>query len=168
MTYVQITILQVTMAVIVYAIIAKLYVWPRLQKMSVLDALIPLLLLHAFRYIGLMFLVPSVVGDDVPSAWAIPTAYADLATSVLAILAVLALHYRNAAGIPLAWFASLVGMADFLQAYPRAILGEITVGAAYYIPILFNPAMFVSYFMIYKLLISGTRKESSAPSAPRI
>jgi len=32
------------------------------------------------------------------------------------------------------------------------------LGAAYYIPVLFNPAMFVGHFLIFKLLISNMRK----------
>ena len=141
---------------------AHFFVWPRLKKMELQDALIPLLFVLSFRYLGLLFLMPEVMGNTLPPAFAIPTAYGDLATSVLAIIAVLTLRYRKTGGIPLAWLVSLVGTLDFMYGYSVGITLKAQVGGpAYFIPVLFNPAMFVSHFMIWKLLISGTHTSPS-------
>jgi hypothetical protein len=58
-----------------------------LRRRSNADALRPLLTLHAFRFVGLAFLVPGVVSPDLPAAFANPAAYGDLAAAVLALLA---------------------------------------------------------------------------------
>ena len=130
LSYTQIIILQVTLSLSIYAIIAKIYVWPRLTKLALPDALVPLLLLLAFRYLGLVFLIPSVVGTTLPSEFAVPTAYGDLATGVLATAAVLALHYRKAPGIPLTWLVSVLGTLDFMYGYFQGIRLEVELGAA--------------------------------------
>ena len=161
MSYTQVIVLQITLSVVIFTIIAKFYVWPRLEKLALPDALAPLLLLHAFRYLGLIFLVPSVVGT-VPDEFAVPTAYGDLATGVLATAAVLALLYRKAAGIPLAWIVSVLGTVDFMYGYFQGLRLTVELGATFYIPVLFNPAMFVAQFMIFKLLISDRRMMSES------
>jgi hypothetical protein len=48
----------VAFSFIAWAVVAKLYIWPQLRARSRIDALRPLLVLHAFRFIGLSFLVP--------------------------------------------------------------------------------------------------------------
>src|SRR6516225_10830531 len=45
---------------IAWAVVTNLYIWPQLRTRSRVDALRPLLVLHAFRFIGLSFLVPGV------------------------------------------------------------------------------------------------------------
>ena len=55
-------------------------------------ALMPQLFVHATRYIGLVFLVPTVVPPGLPDAFAKPAAYGDLVTALLAIVALLALR----------------------------------------------------------------------------
>ena len=54
----QIFGVQFVLSVIGYGLIAKWYVAPRLAAMPLHDALVPLLFLHAFRHLGLVFLVP--------------------------------------------------------------------------------------------------------------
>ena len=159
MSYTQIVLVSITASLVIYIIIAKVYVWPRLQKLVLSDALVPLLLVHAFRYLGLIFLVPSAIGTTLPSEFAVPVAYGDLATGVLAIAAVLALIYRRAPGIPLAWIVSLLGTLDFMYGYFQGLRLTVELGAAYYIPVLFNPAMLISHILIYTLLISERRRK---------
>jgi len=49
----------------------------------------------------------------------------------------------------------VIGTLDFLYAYMVGIPMKVQIGGpAYFIPVLFNPAMFVATFMIFKLLIS--------------
>ena len=49
-----------------YALIAIWYVVPRLSKQPRVEALIPLILLHTFRTVGLVFLFPQVTGGALP------------------------------------------------------------------------------------------------------
>ena len=83
---------QFLLSLIVYALIAKWYVAPWLAGKPVEQALVPLIFPHAFRHIGLLFLVPGVVAEPLPTEFANPAAYGDFTTGLLAILALVALR----------------------------------------------------------------------------
>jgi hypothetical protein len=51
--------LSVLMSFVASGLLTKLYVWPWLRRRE-LDALVPLMLPHTMRFIGLSFLVPGV------------------------------------------------------------------------------------------------------------
>jgi hypothetical protein len=57
-----------------WGIVTAQFIWPELRDRSHVDALRPLLMLHAFRFIGLSFLVPGVVSPNLPAAFAMPAA----------------------------------------------------------------------------------------------
>jgi hypothetical protein len=47
------------------------YVWPRLRSMDHVEAQRAIATLHSFRFFGLVFLVPGVVGPNLPAAFAV-------------------------------------------------------------------------------------------------
>src|SRR5262249_18726302 len=51
----------VALGFVAWAVVANLYIRPQLRTRSRIDALRPLLVLHAFRFIRLSFLVPGVI-----------------------------------------------------------------------------------------------------------
>ena len=53
--------LSIIMSFVASGIVAWLFLWPWLRGKPRDDALVPLLVPHAFRFIGLSFLVPGVV-----------------------------------------------------------------------------------------------------------
>jgi hypothetical protein len=63
------------------------YVMPRLKSMDLVAAQRAIATLHSFRFFGLVFLLPGVVGPNLPATGF--ATYWDLATGVLAILALL-------------------------------------------------------------------------------
>src|SRR5213083_3130603 len=73
------------------------YVWPRLKSMDRVEAHRAIATLHSFRFFGLVFILPGVVGN-LPASFATFAAYWDLATGALAILALLTVKIR-----PLYW-----------------------------------------------------------------
>ena len=77
----------VAFAFVAWAVVATLYIWPQLRTQSPIDALRPLLVIHAFRSIGLSFLVPGVVWPDLPLAFARDAAYGDIVAAILALAA---------------------------------------------------------------------------------
>ena len=79
--------ISVTFGLAVWGIVARQYVWPALSERPSPENLKPILLLHAFRFLGLAFVVPGVVSSDLPAAFAQPVAYGDLISSILALLA---------------------------------------------------------------------------------
>lgn len=100
---------------VVWGLVARQYFWPALRGRSTSDAVRPILFLHAFRFMGLLFLIPGVVSPELPASFARPVAYGDLATAVLALLALATLGGKLSA--PSIWLFNLVGAMDLLNAY---------------------------------------------------
>jgi len=93
--------LGIVMSFIAFGIVTKLYIWPRLRVMRREDALIPLVVPHTFRFVGLSFLIPGVVSPSLAAAFAMPAAYGDLVAAILAVVATLALSARSSWAIPM-------------------------------------------------------------------
>jgi hypothetical protein len=149
--------LQVLMSFVGYILIARFYVAPSLAALPLRVALIPLLLLHAFRHLGMVFLVPTVVGPSVPAAFAVPAAYGDLLAALLALLAIAALRMDASPAIALVWLFNLVGTLDLVNAFYQGIRNNVQLGAAYYIPTFAVPALFVTHAMIFAMLTRRAR-----------
>ena len=113
--------LQFLLSLVVYVLIAKWYVAPWLAGKPVEQALVPLILPHAFRHMGLLFLVPGVVAEPLPPEFADPAAYGDLAAGLLAILALVALRGGWGAALPLVWLFNVVGTVDLFYAVFRGL-----------------------------------------------
>ena len=149
------------LGVISYGLIARWYIIPVLDKHPLHTSLVPLILLHCFRYLGLSFLLPGVVSIHLARAFSVPAAYGDFVTALLALTAVLALRNRWDVAIPLVWAFNVVGTLDLLVALPQGILnihaGQL--GGAYIIPALIVPALLVTHFLVFRLLLK--RADSS-------
>ena len=74
------------------------YLWPKLKSMDRLEAQRAIATLHSFRFFGLVFILPGIVGLNLPASFAVFAAYGDFAAGVLAILALLTVRIR-----PLFW-----------------------------------------------------------------
>jgi hypothetical protein len=133
------------------------YVWPKLRSMDRVEAQRAIATLHSFRFFGLVFIIPGVVGSNLPADFAVFAAYGDFATGVLAILALLTIRIR-----PLFWLFvgafNLVGAADILIDYYHgnqvglpALAGEL--GATYAIPIIYVPVLMITHFVAFYLLV---------------
>ncbi len=148
--------LQFFLSLVVWGLIAKWLLAPWLEKQSPRDALFWLTLPHAFRYMGMVFLVPGVVARPLPDAFAIPAAYGDLLTGVLALLALIALRTGWARALALVWLFNIVGTVDLLNALRQADVVE-DFGAAWYIPTAFVPLLLVTHVMIFSRLFRRGR-----------
>lgn len=142
------------------------YVWPWLKSMDRVEAQRAIATLHSFRFFGLVFILPGVVGPNLPAGFATFAAYGDLATGVLAMLALLAVRIR-----PLFWLFvvafNLVGVADLVLDYYHAVqlglpalAGEL--GATYAIPIIYVPLLMITHVAAFYLLV---RPQPKAPRA---
>ena len=153
----QIFGLQFLLSLIVYGLIARWHLAPRLAALPVAAALTPLLFLHAFRHLGLVFLVPTVVGPALQPQFAVPAAYGDLLAALLALLAIVALRARWALARSVVWLFNIVGTLDLLHALYRGTQLQVQLGAAYYIPTFAVPALFVTHAMIFAMLVTRPR-----------
>jgi len=136
----------------------RAYILPRLKSMDVVAAQCAIATLHSFRFFGLVFILPGVVGPNLPAAgFATFAAYWDLATGVLAMLALLTVRIR-----PLFWLFvvafNLVGTIDLILDYYHAVRVGLPalagqLGATYVIPILYVPVLMITHVVaLYWLL----------------
>ncbi len=148
--------LSVLMSFVAFGIVTKLYIWPRLRGMRREDALMPLVVPHTFRFVGLSFLVPGVVSPSLASAFAIPAAYGDLVAAILAVVATLALSARASWAIPSVWVFNVWGAVDLLYAFYQGQIGvrigPASLGAAFFIPTVVVPPLLVMHGLIFWLL----------------
>ena len=132
------------------------YFWPQLKVMDRADAHRIIATLHSFRFFGLVFILPGVVGPNLPASFATFAAYGDLATGVLAILALAMARIR-----PLFWSFvvafNLVGAIDIIVDYYDATLAGVPamagqLGATYTIVVLYVPLLMITHVVAFYLL----------------
>ena len=133
------------------------YILPWLKSMDLVAAQRAIATLHSFRFFGLVFLVPGVIGPNLPASFATFAAYGDFATGILALLALLTVRIR-----PLFWSFivafNLVGVADLIVDYyhaTRANLPAIAgqLGSTYAIPIIYVPLLMITHITAFYLLV---------------
>ena len=133
------------------------YALPRLKSMERMEAQRVIATVHSFRFFGLVFLLPGVVGPNLPAGFATFSAYGDFATGILAILALLTVRVR-----PLFWLFvvafNLVGTVDILLNYYHAVKVGLPalagqLGAAYAIPILYVPVLMITHVVAFYWLM---------------
>ena len=139
------------------------YVLPKLKSMDRVEAQRAIATLHSFRFFGLVFIVPGVVGPNLPADFASFAAYGDFATGLLAILALLTVRIRSVFWPSVIAF-NLVGTIDIIVDYYHgnqvglpALAGEL--GATYAIPIIYVPVLMITHLVAFYLLVRPeTRK----------
>ena len=148
---------QLVLAYVPWLLFFGAFVWPRLKSMDYVQAQRIIASLHSFRFFGLVFILPGVVGPDLPAKFATSAAYGDFATGILAMLALMTVRLR-----PLFWLFvvafHIVGTADLLLNYYHGAefglperAGDLA--AAYWIPILYVPALMVTHMLAFYLLV---------------
>jgi hypothetical protein len=135
----------------------SVYFWPWFKGANRFDAQRAIATLHSFRFFGLVFILPGIVGPNLPAGFATFAAYGDFATGVLAILALLTARIR-----PLFWSFvvafNVVGTVDLIVDYYHAIqLGLPAIagqlGATYAIPIIYVPLLMITHVAAFYLLV---------------
>ena len=149
-------VVQFVLSLVVWGLIAKWWLAPWLEKVSQHQALLYLTLPHAFRHMGMVFVVPGVVAEPLPSNFATPAAYGDLSTGLLALVTLIALRAGWAGALVLVWLFNVVGTVDLLNAL-RHVNVVAGFGAVWYIPTLFVPLLLVTHFMIFARLLRRRR-----------
>ena len=160
--------ISVTFGLVVWGIVAWQYIWPALSERSSPENLKPILLLHAFRFLGLAFLLPGVVSPELPVTFGQPVAYGDFITAVLALLALATLGTRT--GTVVTWVFNTFGTADLLFAFylgSRISLPNNPglLGAGYFILAAYVPLLLVTHFLAFQILL---RTKAVVPSASRV
>jgi hypothetical protein len=135
----------------------RAYVWPRLKAMDWVEAQRAIATLHSFRFFGLVFILPGVVGPNLPAGFATFAAYGDFATGLLAMLALLTVRVRSVFWLFVVAF-NLVGATDIIVDYYHGnqlglpeLAGEL--GAAYAVVIIYVPALMITHIAACYLLV---------------
>jgi hypothetical protein len=151
------TILTVNLlfSTLVFSIAARLYLLPRLQELRPRSVLLPILLLHAFRHLGLMFLAPGATYAGIPPQFAYPAAFGDLLAAVLAVCAVPAVALNTRSARLLVWAFNIEGTLDLIVAIALATISgaAASMGPAYWIPAFWVPALLVTHYITFKILL---------------
>jgi hypothetical protein len=152
---------------LVFYIAARIYLWPKLAELPARTVLVPILILHSFRHLGLMFLSPGATYPGMPPAFAIPAAYGDLVAAVLALAAIAALTAGARMSKALVWIFNLEGTVDLAAAI---VLGTTHgaarfMGAAYWIPTFWVPALLVTHYVTFVYLLRYWKADRWLPSS---
>jgi hypothetical protein len=117
----------------VFYVAARLYLLPRLGELRPRSILLPILLLHSLRHLGLMFL---------------------LLTALLAFVSIPAVARDWKIGRPLVWVFNIFGTLDLLLAITLATIYDAAVfmGPAYWIPAFWVPALLVTHYVTFIVL----------------
>jgi hypothetical protein len=149
-------VLSVIGAFIASFVVAKLYVWPTLRSLPRYNALRILASLHAFRFLGMNFVVVGFVSPALSSAVGNQIAWGDFVAAVLALFSIAVLTWRLAFAIPIVWIFNLWGTVDLLNAYYKGVTKVADVGlfgAGIYIPALFVPILLTTHMLGFMLLL---------------
>ena len=141
------------------------YIWPRLKAMDDIEAHRAIATLHSFRFFGLVFILPAVIGN-VPAHFATVAAYGDLATGVLAMLALATVRIRPVFWLFVAAF-NIVGVADLIADYYNAtVLGlpEVAgqLASTYWIPIIYVPILMITHGAAFHLMLRQRKIRQAA------
>ena len=164
--------IHLVMGYVAWLLCFGVYVWPKLKAMEHLEAQRAIATVHSFRFFGLAFILPGVVGPNLPASFATFAAYGDFATGLLALLALLAVKIR-----PLFWLFvvafNLVGVADLLLDYYHAVRVGLPahaeeLGALYAIPVIYVPVLMITHCVAFYLLVRPQLKATRSLQKPEM
>jgi hypothetical protein len=147
---------QTLLSFVVFGLLAWWYVWPWLRSIDRTNAFTALTFVHALRPIGATVLVSSVAGTALPRDFAEAVAYGDLATSVLAIITLIALRFRLGFAIALVWLTNIVGTVDLVNALIGGVrydIARLGMGSFWYVVTILVPILWIAHALAFLLLL---------------
>jgi hypothetical protein len=132
---------------------------PRLDQLEPRAVLLPILLLHGLRHLGLMFIAPGATYAGMPPQFAYPGAFGDLLAAVLALAAIPAVAANRASAKTMVWVFNIEGTVDLATAIALATIFGASdyMGAAYWIPAFWVPALLVTHYVTFVVLLKHWR-----------
>ena len=151
----------------VFWVAARIYVWPKLRELEPRAILLPILLLHSLRHLGLMFLAPGATYAGIPPQFAYPAAFGDLVAALLALAAIPFVARGARGGRLLVWIFNVWGTADLADAIVLATIygASSSMGPAYWIPAFWVPALLVTHYITFVVLLKYWTTDADAGAA---
>lgn len=142
------------LSTLVFWIAAKLYVLPRLHELQPRTVLLPILLLHSLRHLGLMFLSPGATYAGIPTEFAYPAAFGDMLAALLALVSIPVVARNGRSAGLLVWVFNVEGSLDLALAIFLATAYDAAafMGPAYWIPAFWVPALLVTHYVTFVIL----------------
>jgi len=144
------------MSLLSFGLIAWKYWIPAMRERPFAAAVAPVLLLHSFRHLGMIYLNPAVIPDPPAAGFSGPTAWGDLAAAVLALVALAALRNDGVAARAAVWAFNVVGLADLGLATVNAQRFQMLskpIGVAFLLPVIVVPALLVTHGLVFWQLL---------------
>jgi len=144
---------------VVFYASARIYVLPNLKAWGFRAVMPPILLLHSFRHLGLMFLARGATYPGIPGQFAYPAALGDLLAAILAFASLIAVVGGHRAARRLVWIFNVEGTLDLISATVLANLynAPAYMGPAYWIPAFWVPALLVTHYITFLVLADARR-----------
>jgi hypothetical protein len=116
--------------------------------------LLPILLLHSFRHLGLMFLAPGATYEGIPLPFAYPAAFGDLLAAILALASIPAVAMGLGSARTLVRIFNVEGTLDLVAAITLATVygASAYMGPAYWIPAFWVPGLLVTHYIVFVVL----------------
>ena len=147
--------IQSTLSLIAFILIARWHVAPRVVRLSRENALVALLWVQVFRYAPLTLYAPGQVDPRIPTDVAAAVALGDLASGLVALVALLAVKLRVPGATALVWVFTIVGVGDLVFATVKAVgarMYTFAMGWNWYILNFYVPMLVVGHVMIIWIL----------------
>ena len=147
--------LNVVANTVIFYVAARIYLWPQLSRLRPQQILIPILLLHSTRHLGMMFLTRGATYPGLSPEFAYPAAFGDLVTAILAFIAIPLVLRGSRAAKPAVWVFNVFGTVDLLVAIATATIynAPVAMGPSYWIPAFWVPLLLVTHYITFVLLL---------------
>lgn len=151
------------LSTLIFWAIARIYVLPQLNRENSGAFIIPILLLHTSRHLGLMFLSPGATMPGMPDEFALPAAIGDLIAAALAAVGLVLVLAGLRSARSAIWLFNLWGLLDLVTAIALATFYEAEqhMGAAYWIPAFWVPALLVTHYVTFIILTRHWRADGN-------
>jgi len=138
----------------IFYVAARLYLLPQLPRLRPQQVLLPILLLHSMRHLGMMFLTRGATYPGLPSQFAYPAAFGDMLTAIIALVTIPFVLCGSRFARPAVWLFNIFGTIDLVVAITLATVYDapVAMGPAYWIPAFWVPLLLVTHYVTFVLL----------------
>ena len=151
----RVIILNLVANTAIFYVAARLYLLPLVPRVPLKYILVPILLFHSTRHLGMMFLTRGATYPGLPTQFAYKAAFGDLVTAILAFAAIPLVLSGSDLAKPAVWIFNVVGTVDLLVAITTATIYNAppAMGPAYWIPSFWVPMLLVTHYVTFVLLL---------------
>jgi hypothetical protein len=152
-----------TLSMVVFFLILKWYVVPKITKETRMDILGFLLLVNVFRYLPLSLFLPGQVSADFPPYLKEIIAHGDFLSGMLALIALILLKSsKRKSAVTFTWIFSIVSIMDIVVVLTLAMSEKVyllPLGANYFTVSVYVPMLIVIQGLILKILLAKRKDD---------